>query len=84
MNALELIPFGRGRQSLEQSVWYSGHLLTFLATGVNTRGKFALIEIASRKGNVPPPHIHHFTEFFEGARSFLGLLDSPRALTVRA
>jgi quercetin dioxygenase-like cupin family protein len=59
MNALELIPFGRGRQSLEQSVWYSGHLLTFLATGEDTQGKFALIELAGRKGNVPPPHIHH-------------------------
>ena len=59
MNVLELIPFGRGRQSLEQSVWYSGHLLTFLATGEDTQGKFALIELAGRKGNVPPPHIHH-------------------------
>jgi quercetin dioxygenase-like cupin family protein len=59
MNVLELIPFGRGRQSLEQSVWYSGHLLTFLATGEDTQGKFALIELTGRKGNVPPPHIHH-------------------------
>jgi quercetin dioxygenase-like cupin family protein len=59
MNALELIPFGRGRQSLEQSVWYSGHLLTFLATGEDTQGEFALIALSSRKGNVPPPHIHH-------------------------
>src|SRR6516164_10765175 len=57
--AKELIPFGRGRQSLEQSVWYSGHLLTFLATGEDTQGEFALIALSSRKGNVPPPHIHH-------------------------
>jgi len=51
--------FGRGRQSLEQSVWYSGWLLTFLATSEDTQGKFALMELAARKGNVPPPHIHH-------------------------
>ena len=56
--AKELIAFGRGRQSLEQSVWYSGHLMTFLATG-DTQGRFALIESVARKGNVPPPHIHH-------------------------
>ena len=32
------IAFARGRQSLEQSVWYSGWLLTSLATGQDTRG----------------------------------------------
>ena len=53
------IAFGRGRQSLERSVWYSGWLLTFLATGEDTRGQFALQEQVGRKGNVPPPHIHH-------------------------
>ena len=51
--------FGRGRQSLERSVWYSGWLLTFLATGEETRGQFALMEQVARKGNVPPRHIHH-------------------------
>jgi quercetin dioxygenase-like cupin family protein len=55
----EPIAFGRGRQSLEQSVWYSGWLLTFLATGKDTQGQFALQEQVGRKGNVPPPHIHH-------------------------
>lgn len=55
----ELVAFGRGRQSLERSVWYSGWLLTFLATGEETRGQFALMEQVARKGNVPPRHIHH-------------------------
>ena len=55
----EVVAFGRGRQSLEQSVWYSGWLLTFLATGEDTRGQFALMEQMARKGNVPPRHIHH-------------------------
>jgi len=53
------IAFGRGRDSLERSVWYSGWLLTFLATGEDTQGQFALMEQISRKGNVPPRHIHH-------------------------
>jgi quercetin dioxygenase-like cupin family protein len=59
IEAKELMAFGRGRQSLEHSVWYSGHLMTFLATGEDTQGQFALIEAVARKGNVPPPHIHH-------------------------
>ena len=55
----ELVAVSRGRQSLEQSVWYSGWLLTFLATGEDTRGQFALMEQVTRRGNVPPRHIHH-------------------------
>ena len=57
--AAELVAIGRGRQSLDRSVWYSGWLLTFLATGEETRGQFALMEQVARKGNVPPRHIHH-------------------------
>ncbi|MGH9326310.1 MAG: hypothetical protein ACRD2B_06430 [Terriglobia bacterium] len=53
-----LTAFGRGRQSLKESVWYTGWLLTFLATGEETQGRFALIEAVTRKGNAPPPHIH--------------------------
>jgi quercetin dioxygenase-like cupin family protein len=53
------IEFSRGRQSLDHSVWYNGSLMTFLATGEDTHGQFALIEVVSRRGNVPPPHIHH-------------------------
>ena len=53
------VAFGRGRQSLEQSVWYAGWLLTFLATGEDTQGQFALMEQTARKGNVPPRHVHH-------------------------
>jgi quercetin dioxygenase-like cupin family protein len=54
-----LVAVGRGRQSLERSVWYSGWLLTFLATGEDTGGQFALMEQVARRGNVPPRHIHH-------------------------
>lgn len=47
------IAFGRGRQSLEQSVWYSGWLLTFLATGQDAQGQFALQEQVGRKCSAP-------------------------------
>src|SRR5579863_726921 len=53
------LAFSRRRQSLEHSFWYMGWLLTFLATGKDTQGRFALQEQVGRKGNVPPPHIHH-------------------------
>ena len=52
------IGFSHGRQSLDRSVWYNGALMTFLAVGEETQGKFALIEAVSRKGNDPPPHTH--------------------------
>src|SRR5499425_2836517 len=53
------IGFSRGQRSLDHSVWYSGALMTFLATGEDTHGQFALIEAVGRRGNVLPPHIHH-------------------------
>ena len=59
MGANPPVPFGRGRHSLENSVWYAGWLLTFLATGEETQGQFALMEQVARKGNVPPRHVHH-------------------------
>jgi quercetin dioxygenase-like cupin family protein len=58
----ESIAFTRGRLSLDRSVWYSGQLMTFLATAEDTQGKFALIEAVARRGNDPPPHIHHREE----------------------
>ena len=33
--------------------------MTFPATSGDTHGQFALIEPVGRRGNVPPPHIHH-------------------------
>jgi quercetin dioxygenase-like cupin family protein len=48
------------RGSLDRSVWYSGYLLTFLATGQETQGQFCLVEEVARKGQSaePPLHIH--------------------------
>jgi quercetin dioxygenase-like cupin family protein len=66
--------FTRGRLSLDRSVWYSGQLMTFLATVEDTQGKFALIEAVARRGNNPPPHIHRREEetfyLLEGEMTF--------------
>jgi quercetin dioxygenase-like cupin family protein len=62
MKPTESIGFSRERQSLDHSVWYNGSLMTFLATSEDTHGQFALIEAVGRRGNVPPPHIHHREE----------------------
>jgi mannose-6-phosphate isomerase-like protein (cupin superfamily) len=51
-------PFGWGRGSLNDSFWYTGWLLTFLAAGDQTQGRFALIDALARKDNCPPRHIH--------------------------
>src|SRR5215469_10310128 len=62
MNPPESFAFARGPRALDRSVWYSGWLLTFLATAEEARGQFALIEATARKGNVPPRHIHRREE----------------------
>jgi quercetin dioxygenase-like cupin family protein len=59
MKSAESVGFSSGRQTLDRSVWYNGSLMTFLATSEDTHGQFALIEAVARRGNVPPPHIHH-------------------------
>jgi quercetin dioxygenase-like cupin family protein len=61
-NVADAAPIAHGRQSIDRSVWYSGWLLTFLATAEETQGGFALIEAVAGKGNVPPPHIHQREE----------------------
>ncbi|HEX4952057.1 MAG TPA: quercetin 2,3-dioxygenase [Thermoanaerobaculia bacterium] len=47
---------------LGNSVWYMGHLLTFLATGEDTNWHFTLIEARAVRGGEPPPHIHHLED----------------------
>ncbi len=50
----------RDRTDLERSVWYSGYLLTFLATAEETGGAYSLVEEVGRKGlsSEPPMHVH--------------------------
>lgn len=44
----------------DDSVWYSGWLLTFLATGETTHGRFMLVEEIGRQDQsaAPPLHVH--------------------------
>ena len=37
-----------------------GSLMSFLAKGEDTDGRFALMEFRSKPGNEPPPHIHEW------------------------
>lgn len=48
------------RDALDRSVWYSGYLLTFLATGEETGGAFSIVEEVGQKGlsAEPPMHVH--------------------------
>ena len=52
MNA-NMLKAGEGR-----SVWVVGDLYTFLATGEDTNGAYALIHALVPPGSGPPPHIH--------------------------
>lgn len=47
-------------RDVERSAWYLGWLLTFLATGEDTGGRFSLTEVTGRRDHslAPPPHIH--------------------------
>lgn len=48
------------RNDLSRTVWYSGYLLTFLATGDETGGAFTIVEEVGQKGlsAEPPMHVH--------------------------
>ena len=61
--------------TLDRSRYYMGGLWTFLATGNETNGHFALIECKQRKGIEPPRHMHtHEDELYyliEGEMQFV-------------
>ena len=46
------------RSDQNSSVWYQGHLFTFLAESQDTEGQFTLLDIVMRQGLEPPPHTH--------------------------
>lgn len=56
----ETIEAYAARTGEDRSIWYGGWLLTFLATGEETGGTYALVEEVGRKGasGVPPLHVH--------------------------
>jgi quercetin dioxygenase-like cupin family protein len=42
----------------DASIWYVGHLFTFLAESHDTGGQFSLLDMIIRQGLEPPPHTH--------------------------
>ena len=55
----QLLPTAFARAvTLESTFAYMGSLMTFLAKGSETGGRFALMEFLTKPGNEPPPHVH--------------------------
>src|SRR6516164_1612558 len=54
-----LLPMAFARAvDVDSTFAYMGSLMTFLAKGSETGGRFALVEYLTRPGNEPPPHVH--------------------------
>jgi quercetin dioxygenase-like cupin family protein len=62
MPATLSLPVMNSKPTLENSVHYLAHTFSFLATGKDTDGAYALIHCHFRKGFTPPPHYHQFEE----------------------
>jgi quercetin dioxygenase-like cupin family protein len=62
------------KPTLENSVHYLAHTFSFLATGDDTDGAYALIHCFFRKNFFPPPHFHKYEDesfyILEGAFNF--------------
>jgi mannose-6-phosphate isomerase-like protein (cupin superfamily) len=55
----QLLPTAFARTvNVESTFAYMGSLMTFLAKGSETSGRFALMEFHTKAGNEPPPHVH--------------------------
>jgi hypothetical protein len=44
--------------NVDSTFAYMGSLVTFLAKGSETSGRFALVQYHTKPGNEPPPHVH--------------------------
>lgn len=47
------------RPQPENSYWFLGGPISVLVSGEETNGTYALLQGVARKGEGPPPHIHH-------------------------
>lgn len=55
----QVLPTAYARTANVDSTYaYMGSLMTFLAKGSDTGGRFALMEYLTKPGNEPPPHVH--------------------------
>ncbi|WP_213803958.1 cupin domain-containing protein [Granulicella sp. dw_53] len=46
--------------TVESSLAYLGSVISLLAKGTDTDGRFAFIEFQTKPGNEPPPHVHEW------------------------
>ncbi len=46
--------------ALDSTMFYIGNIMSFLARGEDTGGRFALMENQGKPGNEPPPHVHEW------------------------
>jgi quercetin dioxygenase-like cupin family protein len=58
MSATQNIAFSR-RETLGESNWCLGHMMTVLVSSGETGGRYGLLETLARRGLEPPRHIHH-------------------------
>lgn len=62
------------KATVESAVSYMGSIMSFLARGEETGGRFALMEFRTKAGNEPPPHVHEWEHemyyVFEGTMEF--------------
>ena len=55
----KLLPTAFARAvKVESTCALMGSLITFLAKGSETSGRFALMQLHTKPGNEPPPHVH--------------------------
>jgi len=75
------VPPGKGK-----SVWIANNeFVTFKATGKDTGGTLALVEVVGLPGSGPPPHIHHrVEEVYRLLEGELEVLNGDRTFTANA
>lgn len=57
----QAIPTAFSREAnVRSTIKYMGSLMTFLAKGSETGGRFALMEYHTKPANEPPPHVHEW------------------------
>jgi quercetin dioxygenase-like cupin family protein len=55
----QLFPAAYSREvNVDSTIKYMGQVITVLAKGTETNGRFAFMEVKVRPGLEPPPHIH--------------------------
>jgi len=55
----QLLPTAFARAvNVDSTINYMGEVITLLAKGNETNGRFAFMEVKVRPGTEPPPHIH--------------------------